>query len=106
MNTAKRQAKLEQDWARRQREELQRSLRFMATAEAWPCWPYLPVKRTKAGEVMEIETGVMCEFGITTTKAAAPKVYLANMFTFDPKRDTLLEYPDLAAVVNDGWRVD
>jgi hypothetical protein len=91
--------------------EQNRSKEFMLDPNQWPNWPVLPVKRydgTKPSGFPECAVMVACE-GLLTT------VFMANMYglvgesvgamirDLEVKR---VEYADIDALLDDGWRVD
>ena len=86
-------------------EEPGRSLRFMGTPSEWPNHPYLTVKRPKQGEPLG-ELGIMIEHPVRAR--AATVVYLACLYMMPSplSQAEKISYPDLEAVIADGWVVD
>jgi len=72
--------------------------------DAWPQWPYLPVKRRK-GAKATLECGVIYEgTGIKTVR-------VANLFALPTEYQDFLtlpkyEYDSVDALLADGWVVD
>lgn len=76
--------------------------------DLWPRWPLLPLKRTNAEK--QLDYGFL--YADNASDADGVYVYCSDMFTFAAlsKEARLLverkEYPTVAAMLADGWRVD
>jgi hypothetical protein len=77
-------------------------LAMMRDPDRWPVWPQLPIKRNKDGAPLELGRLLNTSLKDDTV---APIVRLGTIFEPWSNAETI-EYPDLEAVVADGWIVD
>jgi hypothetical protein len=82
--------------------EPEHDLKMMATPDAWPAWPLLPLKRYAGGDLD-------CAFILEQPRHDAKVLYLGTMFEVnevrsDPSRQK--RYETFADIYADGWRVD
>jgi len=66
---------------------------FLNTEDLWPCWPYLPVKKS------------MLNVGIVMANNKT-KVFLTNLFDRDFENCETKEYSSIDELIADGWVVD
>jgi hypothetical protein len=77
-----------------------RDLKMMRTPEDWPVWPRLPLKRRQGG-------GQPPELGFLVAIAEwRTRVFFDDMFAPITDDTRCKDYPDLEAIVADGWIVD
>lgn len=81
--------------------------KMMESPADWPRWPVLPVKRRS----QDPDNPGLPEVGIMTP--GSWNVYRMNMLqlqtgslTEQLRATDAIEYPDVLAVLDDGWRVD
>lgn len=71
---------------------------FILDQESWPVWPFLPLKVSGQNRCAFL-------YGPAFDPDGSPVTLLVgNMF--DPGRAQTREYPDLDALLADGWVVD
>ena len=76
--------------------EQHESLEFLRETMRWPYWPYCSVKKgNQVASCFDEEGGKRT-------------IYLVNLFTLAEKLKAAekIEYPNSAAMVQDGWEVD
>jgi len=71
-------------------------LNFILNEDNWPCWPMLPIKRRRPGNIPEC--GVLIS-------GSGPTVYLTNLFTFNDNCETVA-YDSFQAMIDDNWEID
>lgn len=82
-----------------------RDLSMMQTPECWPMWPFLPLKKYEAGQMI---SGVLVSTDLVGDAVVQPIIYshyIHGAKCFNPK-NILASYKDLADLMNDGWVVD
>jgi hypothetical protein len=79
-------------------EEPQASLAMLGHPERWPIRGVLPVKQWRDGQ---LALGL-----VLATPEPLPVVVRANLYDPGYEDAPRVSYPDFAALVDDGWRVD
>ena len=81
-------------------------LDFMSDPGQWPCWPWLPMKKT--GPKGDRECALLHADDFPDKPACLYKVNLYTIRTYFPTPDMekTREYVDFQAMLDDGWMVD
>jgi hypothetical protein len=89
----------------------QRNLAMMAAPACWPRYPFLPLRRDRAG-VQEPDLGILYDaWGAGRTPGFSASVFLVNILQVPPTEEALFLLPrevfdTVDEVFDAGWRVD
>jgi hypothetical protein len=89
----------------KQESQENQDLVMMADPSKWPCWPWLPMKRDRAGDR---ETAVLHADDFPDKPAYLYKINLFEIRSYfpTPEMEKTQQYDNFAAMLVDGWKVD